>query len=81
MTILRVLAFVVLSVVAFAGNSKTWIDKFDPLPNPESVFTIGNARFTALTEGVVRIEYSAKSVFNDESTISVLHRNLAKTSG
>lgn len=75
------LALLLFPALSVAGHAKTWIDKFDPLPNPDSVFTIGNARFTVLTEGAVRIEYSASKLFNDESTIAVLHRNLPKTSG
>lgn len=78
---LRHVLTALVASVCFAGNAKTWIDKFDPLPNPESVHLIGNARFTVLTEGVVRLEYSASGIFNDEPTIAVLHRNLPKTSG
>ena len=78
---LRFIAIAFAVVIASAGNSKTWINKYNPKPNPESVHKIGNARFTVLTEGAIRIEYSATRVFNDEPTISVLHRHLPKTSG
>jgi hypothetical protein len=47
---------------------------------PPLVVSHGNARFTVLTEGVVRMEYSSSRSFNDESTIAVLHRNLPTTS-
>lgn len=36
----------------------------------------GNARFTVLTDNVIRMEYSSKAQFEDRPTLAVLNRNL-----
>lgn len=49
---------------------------YHPAANPAAIVTAGNARFTILTERVIRMEYSADSMFNDLATITVLNREL-----
>ena len=61
---------------AAGGHSKDWIKRFDANPNPSSVRTIGKARFTVLTEGVVRMEYEDAGIFDDDASVTFLHRNL-----
>lgn len=39
--------------------------KFDPVADPQAVIMAGNARFTVLTERVIRMEYSATGEFED----------------
>jgi hypothetical protein len=43
----------------------------DPIADPNAVLIIGNARFTILTDALVRLEYSptGPSGFNDDQTI------------
>ncbi|WP_394276207.1 TIM-barrel domain-containing protein [Luteococcus sp.] len=47
-----------------------------PVAPAESVVTSGNARFTVLTERLVRIEWSPSGSFEDRATQVVLHRDL-----
>jgi hypothetical protein len=71
-------ALVLGLAAAGGGHSKTWINKYDPKPNPAAVVLHGNARFTVLFDGVIRMEYSASGEFNDDATLAFLHRHTAK---
>ena len=46
---------------------------YDPSPNPEAVVQVGKARFTALTEHLVRMEWGGA---NDAATFAFVNRNL-----
>ena len=46
---------------------------YDPSPNPNSVVTAGKARFTVLTDRIVRMEWGGQV---DAATWGVLNRNL-----
>ncbi|MFN8300084.1 MAG: glycoside hydrolase family 31 protein [Chitinophagales bacterium] len=49
---------------------------YNPVANPAAVVTTGNARFTVLTDRVIRLEYAPNATFNDAGTITFLNRNL-----
>lgn len=38
---------------------------FEPIPDPRAVVQTGNVRFTVLSPGVIRLEYSADALFED----------------
>ena len=46
---------------------------YDPSPNPEAVVEVGKARFTVLTEHLVRMEWGGA---NDAATLAFVNRNL-----
>ncbi len=48
----------------------------DPKPNSGSVVKFGNARFTILTEHLVRMEWDMHGNFNDDATFAFVNRNL-----
>lgn len=74
---LRVVAAVAaVAAAAAGGHSRDWLSRYNPAANPDAVRTIGHARFTVLTEGTVRMEYEDNGVFDDEATITILHRHL-----
>lgn len=51
---------------------------YNPVANPSAVVTSGNARFTVLTDRVVRMEYAGSNgQFNDAATLAVLNRALS----
>ncbi|HRG89260.1 MAG TPA: glycoside hydrolase family 31 protein, partial [Chitinophagales bacterium] len=62
----------VLCLLNLMGNAQT----YNPVANPKAVITAGNARFTVLTERLIRMEYSPDSTFTDEATITFVNRNL-----
>ena len=56
-----------ISLVLCSGTS------YDPSPNPEAVVQVGKARFTVLTEHIVRMEWGGT---NDAATLAFVNRNL-----
>lgn len=49
---------------------------YNPAANPGAVVTADNARFTILTERLIRLEYSPDSMFNNNATITFVNRNM-----
>ncbi len=48
--------------------------QFDPIPHPAAVAIIGNARFTVLTERLLRLEYSPHGRFEDRPSQAFWYR-------
>eukprot|EP01012_Entosiphon_sulcatum_P010211 TRINITY_DN1591_c0_g1_i1.p1 TRINITY_DN1591_c0_g1~~TRINITY_DN1591_c0_g1_i1.p1 ORF type:complete len:919 (+),score=202.04 TRINITY_DN1591_c0_g1_i1:26-2758(+) len=65
-----------LATAAFAQRSDLWEFNYDPVANPAATVTSGNARFTVLTDRLLRLEYSANGKFEDRGTLAVVNRNL-----
>ena len=66
------LAAVSVLLLLFAVATATG---YDPSPNPEAVVQVGKARFTVLTEHLVRMEWGGA---NDAATLAFVNRNLTK---
>src|SRR5690242_5313186 len=49
--------------------------QYDPVANLEAVVQSGAARFTVLTDRVIRMEYDPSQIFQDQATVSFLYRN------
>ena len=49
---------------------------YDPVANPESIVTMGNARFTMLTPQLIRMEWAADGKFEDRASLAILNRRL-----
>ena len=49
---------------------------YNPVAAPSAIVNAGKARFTVLTDRLIRMEYSNESTFNDQATITILNRNL-----
>jgi len=66
----------VLLLVALAAGDPSW----NPTANPAAVVTKGNARFTVLTNSMIRIEYSAgNATFEDRATLAIVNRHFENT--
>lgn len=50
--------------------------QYNPVANPQAVVRTGNARFTVLTDHVIRMEYAPDSTFVDEASLTFVNRNL-----
>ena len=48
----------------------------NPVANPAAVVTQGHARFTVLTDMLLRLEYAANDSFTDNATLTFVNRNL-----
>ena len=48
----------------------------NPVAAPGAIVTSGNARFTVLTDRLVRMEWAQSGVFEDHATLAIVNRNL-----
>ena len=48
----------------------------NPVANPDAVVVSGNARFTVLTDRLIRMEWAADGKFEDNATLAIINRNL-----
>jgi alpha-glucosidase (family GH31 glycosyl hydrolase) len=58
--------------IFFTGSAQNT----NPIANTNAVIVSGKARFTILTDRVIRLEYAPDSTFNDLATITFQNRNL-----
>ena len=49
---------------------------YNPVANPAAVVIQGHARFTVLTDKMLRMEYAANDSFTDNATLTFVNRNL-----
>ena len=57
-------------------NGSRLTNKNDPSPNPKSVVKHGKARFTVLTDHLIRMEWDVNGQVTDAATFAFLNRNL-----
>ena len=62
------LLLVLLALPAFAQNN--------PKANPAAVVEFGNARFTVLTDRLIRMEWAADGTFEDRASLAIVNREL-----
>ncbi len=67
----RILILAALLAAAFTGHAKN-----DPVASAQAQVIAGNARFTVLTDRLIRMEWSEKGVFEDNATLAIVNRNL-----
>lgn len=51
-------------------------EQLNPVADPAAVVISGNARFTVLTNKMIRIEYSSTGKFEDRATFAIVNRRL-----
>lgn len=71
MTLKRILVVLALAAVcapSFAQN--------DPVANPKAMVQSGHARFTVLTDRLVRMEWAEDGQFEDRASLAIVNRNL-----
>ena len=56
--------------------SAAFADEFHPKANDAAVVVSGNARFTVLTDRIIRMEWSADGFFEDNATLAIVNREL-----
>jgi alpha-glucosidase (family GH31 glycosyl hydrolase) len=50
--------------------------QYDPVANSNSIVRSGHARFTVLTDHIIRMEYAASDSFADQATLTFVNRKL-----
>ncbi len=51
-------------------------DGYDPKADPAAVVKVGNARFTVLTDRLIRMEWASDGFFEDRATLTFVNRRL-----
>ena len=64
---LFVLCLLLANISAFAQN---------PVANPKAQVVEGNARFTVLTDRLIRLEWATDGQFEDHATLAIVNRDL-----
>lgn len=62
------LALAIISFSALAQNN--------PIADPAAVVEYGNARFTVLSDRLIRMEWSSDGAFEDRASLAIVNRNL-----
>ena len=65
-----------LLVTLFAAFHGLYAQKNNPVAAPEAVVICGNARFTILTDRLVRMEWAQDGAFEDRASLAVVNRAL-----
>ena len=65
--------FLVVQICLMAGSI---MSALSPKANPGATVVLGNARFTMLTDRLIRLEYARHGNFEDRETLSFAHRAL-----
>lgn len=68
--------FILFLLMFVAVNRMQAADELNPIADPAAVVTSGRARFTILTDRMIRIQYSVSEKFEDRATFAVINRRL-----
>lgn len=68
--------FILFLLMFVAVDRMQAADKLNPIADPTAVVTSGRARFTVLTDRMIRIQYSVSEKFEDRATFAVINRRL-----
>lgn len=63
-------------LITILYTAMSFAQPFDPVANPAAVVHSGKARFTVLTDRVIRMEYSNDGNFVDQASLTFVIRNL-----
>ena len=69
--------FILFLLMFVAVNRLSATDELNPIADPAAVVTSGRARFTVLTDRMIRIQYSVGEKFEDLSSIIIHERKAA----
>ena len=59
-----------------AATGTLYADNLDPVADPAAVVTEGNARFTVLTDRLIRMEWAEDGRFEDRASLAIVNRRL-----
>lgn len=69
----KTLAIIVSAILAVQAHAQ---EEFHPLADASAQVVSGNARFTVLTDRLIRMEWSADGRFEDNATLGIVNRDL-----
>ena len=65
-----------LTILSFLFCTLSFAQQYDPIADPASIVRSGHARFTILTDHVIRMEYAYDSAFTDQASLTIVNRKL-----
>ena len=68
--------FLIIVVLFYFFACRTEAQTYNAVANPEAVVTSNHVKFTVLTPGVIRMEWSENSKFTDQKSMVFVNRNL-----
>lgn len=68
--------FILFLLMFVAVDRMQAADELNPIADPAAVVTSGRARFTILTDRMIRIQYSVSEKFEDRATFAIINRRL-----
>ena len=63
-------------IIALLSPAVVFAENYDPKAAAEAVATEGNARFTVLTDRLIRMEWCEDGLFEDRASLAIVNRNL-----
>ena len=66
--------FLLVTLLAACGLLRA--ENLNPVANSSAVVTEGNARFTVLTDRLIRMEWAEDGRFEDRASLAIVNRNL-----
>ena len=63
----------ILMLTSITANTR---ESYSPVPDGAAVVTFGNARFTVLTDRLIRMEWAENGRFEDRATLGIVNRRL-----
>ena len=67
---------ILLAAAMLALTLSAYSEEFHPKASDAAVTVCGNARFTVLTDRMIRMEWSEDGVFEDNATLAIVNRDL-----
>ena len=52
------------------------VDNPDPVARPDAIVKVGKARFTVLTDRLIRMEWDESGKWEDRASLAIINRNL-----
>ena len=68
--------FILFLLMFVAVDRMSAANELNPIADPAAVVTSGRARFTVLTDRMIRIQYSVSEKIEDRATFAVINRRL-----
>ena len=72
----RLFSIVISTVLLLAGSLASAREIYDPVADESAVIVVGNARFTVLTDRLIRMEWAKDGKFEDNATLGIVNRRL-----
>lgn len=67
---------IAICCLMFVATLQMFAEDANPVANPKAIVMSGNARFTVLTDCLIRMEWAADGKWEDRASLAIINRNL-----